>query len=150
VIKLDENGSVMISRGFRVLGERLMRGVFLKRVTFEEDSVLEETTEHAFEWNETLESISFPSSIIKISNFIDCRVLGEVLFGSISRLEKIDGSMKCTSLSRKEIPESVTVITTKAFCECTSLIDVRFAADSHLRSIFGFWKCPSLCQIAKR
>jgi hypothetical protein len=63
VIKLDGNGSVMIWRSVAVLDKHLTGGRFMKRVTFEEDSVLEEITESGFKSNETLESISFAGSL---------------------------------------------------------------------------------------
>jgi hypothetical protein len=54
---------------------------------------------------------------------------------------------KCTSLSRIEIPSSVSVIGDYGFYKCTSLNEVIFSSDTDLRAIHGFQKCRSLCRI---
>jgi hypothetical protein len=52
VVWLEEFGSVMISGGVRILGSTSFNSSLMKRVTFEADSVLEQTKENAFHSNE--------------------------------------------------------------------------------------------------
>jgi hypothetical protein len=93
-----------------------------------------------------LASISIPASVERIGYgaFDGCTSLTEVTFAIDSRLRKMDGFRKCTSLSRIEIPASVEETDVPAFSECTGLTEVRFAADSGLKRISGFQRCTAL------
>jgi D-ribose pyranose/furanose isomerase RbsD len=76
-----------------------------------------------------------------------CSQLTEVIFAAGSRLRKINGFVKCTSLSRIEIPASVEVIDFGAVGGCSELTEVIVASGSRLRRINGFDKCTSLSRI---
>jgi hypothetical protein len=71
----------------------------------------------------------------------------EVIFSADSRLNEIDGFVRCTSLSRIEIPASVEKIGITAFSGCSGLTEVIFSADSRLREIDGFRECTSLSRM---
>jgi hypothetical protein len=138
VIKLNKTGSIMISGRVTILDGRLTGRSFMRRVTFEENSMTQKRDEDVFQSSQTLESISFPKSVLVISGFINCKVLDEVLFAPSSRLQIIDGFMNCPSLTRVDIPGSVARITGNAFSECIALREVRFATDSHLKKSKDF------------
>jgi hypothetical protein len=114
----------------------------------EDNSVLEKTEEDSFQKHATPESISFPRSVIMLSDFIISTVCQEVLFVPNSRLQVVDGFMKCMSFSLVDIPGSVEMITRRSFTEWASLKELRIGADSCLRQIAGFEKYISLCCIA--
>ena len=82
----------------------------------------------------SLESVTIPASVTKISGFSGCTSLKSVTIpDSVTEIgiNTFDG---CTSLASVTIPDSVTKISAYVFSGCTSLKSVTFAAT-------GGWKC---------
>ncbi|MDR2412575.1 MAG: leucine-rich repeat domain-containing protein [Holosporales bacterium] len=68
--------------------------------------------------------------------FSECRTLTSVLFGSDSRLSRIESrAFRATGLMEIIIPASVEFIGERSFAKCEALSSVRFEPDSQLRKI---------------
>jgi hypothetical protein len=85
--------------------------------------------------------------LIDVHAFSDCPSLTDIVFDSGSRLLKVCGFVRCTSLSRIVIPLAIEIVTYTAFFDCTGLTEVIFEAESHLKEFDGFGRCTSLCRI---
>ena len=115
---------------------------------------------HAFEGNETLEQLTLPRNLIRISRFAfrSCQKLRLLELPAESKLECVGECAfeKCTGLrgmiranygDRLVIPEGVQIIERWAFSQCTSLKNV-VIPDSIMSIGFGaFSECPSLRSI---
>lgn len=87
-----------------------------------------EIGDSAFIGNETLASISLPSTLESIDTFAFCDniALVSVQFADESRLTTIGdyAFLRCESLESIDLPTSVTTIGSEAFRDCTSLVSV--------------------------
>lgn len=94
----------------------------------EEVYTVTEIRSFAFQWCDSITSISIPSSVT---------VIGERAFE------------ECIALTSVNIPSSVTLIDSFTFCGCTQLNSVTFDATSHVEHIEAgaFWDCTSLTSI---
>lgn len=124
----------------------------LSIITFEKDSNLKSIGKSAFDACILLTTIEIPSNVETIGEeaFRRCIRLENITFEKGSRLTSITGDcvnesgghvtphgtfLECTSLTRIEIPASVTIIGSGAFHGCSSLEQVSFEKGSQLMTI---------------
>jgi len=124
----------------------------LSIITFEKDSNLKSIGKSAFDACILLTTIEIPSNVETIGEeaFRRCIRLENITFEKGSRLTSITGDcvnesgghvtphgtfLECTSLTRIEIPASVTTIGSGAFHGCSSLEQVSFEKGSQLITI---------------
>ena len=126
-------------------------------ITFEKNSNLKAIGNSAFDSCILLTAIEIPSSVETIGEriFRRCTGLVNVTFEKGSRLTSITGDcvkdsgnrvtsygafLECTSLTKIEIPASVTTIGSRAFHDCSSLEMVSFEEGSKLITIKDGYK----------
>lgn len=118
--------SVHIPSTVEVIGMSAFSGcTALSKVTFGNDSQLQEIKSMSFCDCELLENIDLPDGVVSLGTASFCR---------------------CTSLTKITIPDSVIDIYNYAFNECTSLKSVKFGSNSQLEGMwdFAFSSCTSL------
>ena len=107
--------------------------------------------DYAFNYYDSLTSITIPSSVISIGSdaFNNCSALGTVTFGEGSKLESIGSSAFyiCSNLTSITIPSGVTSIGDSAFYNCTKLESIEIP--SSVASIGGdaFTFCDALKKV---
>ena len=108
----------------------------LKKITFEEGSVITEIGSQSFKNCIALESVYIPSSVtaIKSSAFEGCTGLTELTFADRTLAMTIESNafLNCSSLKAVAIPDSVTSLGSCAFQNCSSLKTVIITENSNI------------------
>lgn len=118
----------------------------LRSVTFGENSQLTSIGDGAFNWCESLESITIPDSVLSIgySAFEGCTALKNITIpGSVLSIG--DNAFKeCTALESATISEGVKSIGDNAFYNCTNLVNVSLPDSLTSISFNTFYGCTNL------
>lgn len=122
----------------------------LKKVTFEETSVLKSIETQAFS-NCPLTEVTIPASVKSIGSdaFYYCTELQHVKFEEGSQLTKIgqEAFCRCSSLTEIKIPQSVETIENSAFKYCSSLTEITIPANVVSVGDSVFIGCTSLQKV---
>ena len=118
----------------------------LRRVFFQEGSLLKSIGKSAFSRCTCLKSISLPTNLKEIRScaFMNCRALKSIIFNN--ELEYIGASTfrACLALSKIELPASLIRIGDNAFADCASLTDVVIPDNVEEVGWWSFMKCTKL------
>lgn len=107
-------------------------------------------SDYAFSNNESLMSLTIPSSIKKIGNnaFIWCENLKTVAFKKGANSLGESAFSNCTSLQSVILPTSLKKIPSFAFSECTSLKSVTLPSKVTTLAPYAFYGCSRLATVS--
>ena len=148
--RLNNQVEVVIPKTVRNIGDRAFLGTNIKKLSFEDGSVLESVGEEAFRDCHLLSEVALPSSLKKLgSGAFMCAEISSFSFGEGTQLAEIEPETfrECRRLTEIIIPKTVGIIGDYAFSgtplrylyfeENSKISEIRsFAFDGYLEQIF--------------
>ena len=143
--------SVVFPDSLNVIEEEAFRRCeALVRVSFGEGSKLESIGVRAFEYCESLDSISIPNSTLNIgpSAFASCKNLKSVVIGNgVKKIENY-AFANCSAMLSLVLGSNLEVIEENAFSECKKLESVIFPDSLKNINDDAFWRCEGLVSVS--